>query len=260
MGRLSTDSFERPADLGDVDDPRVLYARSYLLIRLVVGFIGVLLPTLLFALDGFFLRGGWLVRGSLSAYYHSGARDLFVGALCVTGFLLITYMAGQRATWDFVLSSTAGIAALGVAFLPTTRPNLADDAPLCGSDPIPAGCTQLQQAFGEMAVATIHYISAAIFILSLAAICFVFATREQKHVGSRKQARFHRTCGVLILAAVAWVALGRLVSVEPFGLTPLYVGEVVSVYAFGASWISKGRDLLKRILGVFLPLPRTTSS
>lgn len=32
-----------------------------------------------------------LPRGSLSAYYHSGIRDLFVGSLCVTAVFLITY-------------------------------------------------------------------------------------------------------------------------------------------------------------------------
>ena len=35
------------------------------------------------------------VRGSLSAYYHSSMQDIFVGSLCVTGLLLITYMAGM---------------------------------------------------------------------------------------------------------------------------------------------------------------------
>lgn len=89
--RLTTDTFQRPRDLSDGAD--ALYARSYLLIRLVVGGIGILLPTLLFVLDGLVLKGGLSVRGSLSAYYHSGARDLFVAGLCVTGFLLITYMA-----------------------------------------------------------------------------------------------------------------------------------------------------------------------
>lgn len=246
--QLSTDTFERPRNLADDQDPAVLYARSYLLTRVIVGVLGVLLPTLLFLLDGFFLRGGLVVKGSLSAYYHSGARDLFVGVLCVTGFLLITYMSAQRRTWDFVLSSVAGVAALGVALLPTTRPNLGDTSLLCGpaTTPAPPGCTQLQQAFGETAVATVHYVSAGIFILSLAAICFLFAMREKKHEGSDARARFHRTCGIVILAGVSWVVLGRLLGFEPFGFTPLYVGEVVSVYAFGASWIAKGRALLTR--------------
>ena len=248
MSALSTDTFERPSDLRDVTDPKVLYARSYLLTRLVVGFIGVALPTLLFALDALFLKKGVVVKGSLSAYYHSGARDLFVGALCVTGFLLLTYMAAQRKTWDFLLSSIAGVAALGVALLPTTRPDLADDATRCGevADVAPAGCTHLQQAFGETAIAAIHFASAGVFILSLAAICYLFSTREKRFTGNLFQYRLHLACTAAILLGVAWVGVGHLLDVELFGLTPLYVGEVVSVYAFGVSWIAKGRDLLKK--------------
>lgn len=247
MATLTTDTFARPADLRG-NDPKVLYARSYLLIRMIVGLIGFLLPTSLFLLDGWVLRGGLVVKGSLSAYYHSGARDLFVGALCVTGFLLITYMAAQKRNWDYWLSTIAGIAALGVALLPTSRPRLSDTAPLCGTLPPPVGCTQLQQAFGETTVAAIHFTCAAIFILSLAGLCFVFARRERVHTSNQTQVRLHFTCGGAILAAVAWVGLGFVLDVEVFGLTPLYLGEIVSVYAFGIAWIAKGRDLLKGIL------------
>lgn len=247
MIKLTTDTFNRPQDLSAGQDANVLYARSYLVIRALVGAIGVLLPTLLFLVDWLFLGGRASFRGSLSAYYHTSARDLYVGALCIAGVLLITYMAGQPSTWDFWLSSVAGLAVLGVAFLPTKRPGLDPTAPLCGPDTstVPPGCTQLQQSLGETLVATGHFISAAIFILSLAAICFVFARREMDHGGNVARAWFHRLCGVTILAAVAWIGLGRLFELDIFGFTPLYVGEVVSVYAFGASWLVKARDLLR---------------
>lgn len=245
MIKLTTATFQRPADVDDGDSANVLYARSYLLIRTVVGAIGILLPTVLFIVDGLFLQRDATVRGSLSAYYHSPARDLFVAALCVTGFLLMTYLAGQASTWDFWLSSTAGLAVIGVALLPTTRPDLPDGAELCGSAAAstPPGCTRLQEALGETAVATVHFTCAAIFILCLAAICFLFAHREQTFSGRRGRARFHQLCGALILLAVGWVLLGFLVDVDIAGFRPLYVGEVVSVYAFGASWLVKGRDL-----------------
>ena len=44
MAMLTTDTFERPADLTDAGDPRVLYAQSYLLTRILVGLIGIALP------------------------------------------------------------------------------------------------------------------------------------------------------------------------------------------------------------------------
>lgn len=250
MRKPTLDTFKRPEDLRDSKDPKVLYARSYLLNRLVIGGIGVLLPTLLFLLDGLVLRGGVAVRGSLSAYYHSSARDLFVAALCVSGVMLLTYMAGQASTWDFWLSSLAGLAVLGVAFFPTQRRHLGTSAPLCGpeSHPLPPGCTQLQQALGETTIATVHYICAGIFILTLAGICFLFARREYAYARNVARARLHRICGVVILAAVAWVVVGRAINVDVFTFTPLYVGEVVSVYAFGLSWTVKALDLLESML------------
>lgn len=243
--KLTTDTFKRPDDLAAIDHPSVLYARSYLLIRMVVGGIGVLLPTLLFILDSALLEGPASLRGSLSAYYHTAARDLFVGGLCVTGFFLITYMAGQKSTWDYWLSTVAGIAVLGVAFLPTQRPNLPDGALLCGSAPeLLPGCTQLQHALGETQVAAAHYTFAAIFILSLAALCFVFGWREKRFTEHTGRARFHQACGAAILVAVGWIAVGESLDLTLLGIEPLYMGEVVSVYAFGMSWLVKAQDLL----------------
>lgn len=230
--RLTATTFERPQDLSDRSDPRVLYARSYLVIRLVVGVIGICLPILLWVLDALVLRGGPTTRGSLSAYYHSGARDLFVGALCITGCLLLTYLAAQRATWDYWLSTVAGAAVLGVALLPTARPDNYLGPP-----------TPLQARWGEDVVAAIHFSCAGVFILSLAALCFVFAARDERYGG---RPGLHRACGIAILAAVAWVLLGTVADLSIGWLTSLYVGEVVSVWAFGLSWLVKGFDLLTR--------------
>ncbi len=243
MLHLTTDTFARPVDLRDGDDPRVLYVRSYLLIRTAVGALGALLPTLLFLIEWAFLRGDATVRGSLSAYYFTPARDLFVGVLCTAGVLLVTYLAGQVRTWDFWLSSLAGVAALGVAFFPTERPGVAPSAPMCGATPTPRGCTALQQAWGETTVAAIHFASAAVFILALAAICFVFAHRDARHDVRRARVVFHRACGTAILVAVGWILLGLVAPLDVAGLTPLYLGEVVALYAFAASWLVKGHDL-----------------
>lgn len=77
---LTTDTFKRPVDLSDKSDPDVRFARSYLRMRLAIGVVGILLPFTLWLLEGFLLKRDWQLRGSLSAYYYSGARDVFVGA------------------------------------------------------------------------------------------------------------------------------------------------------------------------------------
>ena len=240
---LTTDTFKRPASMDDKGDPAVLYVKSYLLIRTAVGVIGVLLPIALIIGEAFFLKGSVHVRGSLSAYYHSSMQDIFVAGLCVTGFLLITYMAGMPKTWDFWLSSVAGLAVLVVVFFPTSRPDVPHGAPLCGSNPAPSGCSPIEQALGEAFAARIHAVAAAVFILSLAVISFLFAHREKKYNYSNLRKRFHIFCGVAILVAVAWVIIGGALNIDIWSLTPLYIGEIISVWAFGASWLVKGKDL-----------------
>ena len=232
MHMLTSDTFARPTDLTDDSSPAVLYARSYLQIRTAVGLIGILLPIALFVVDAVVLHGSITARGSLSAYYHSGARDLFVGALCVTGCLLMTYMGSQPRTLDFWLSLVAGAAVLGVALFPTRRPEI-DPGPL----------TPLQERLGEGVVSGIHFTCAGTFILTLGALCFVFAHREAKYVDNPGRVRLHRTCGFVIIGAVAWAVLGFFAPLDLGWLTSLYVGEVASVWAFGLSWLVKGYDL-----------------
>jgi len=227
------------------------YTSSYRFIRLVVGFLGILLPIILIIGEAFFLRGGVHVRGSLSEYYHTSMQDVFVGGLCVIGFLLATYMAGEWRTWDFGASLIAGIAVLGVVFFPTTRSGLPVGAPACGSVPEPAGCSAIEQALGEHQTAVIHAVCAIVFILFLAVMSFLFAvsevlpekdrTRMKGRSGPgmfRRPGLFwtHSVCALVILAAGAWAFAGPGI----WELTRLYIGEVASVWAFGVSWLVAG--------------------
>jgi len=236
------------------------YTSSYRFIRLVVGFLGILLPIIFIVGEAFFLRGGVHVRGSLSAYYHTPMQDIFVGGLCVIGFLLATYMAGEWRTWDFGASLIAGVAVLGVVFFPTTRSGLPHGAPPCGSVPQPPGCSAIEQTLGEHQTAVIHGVCAIVFILFLAVMSFLFAASEvrpgkdritppgrSKPLLFRRRRLFwtHTACALIILAAGAWAFAGAGI----WELTPLYIGEVVSVWAFAASWL---------VAGIYLTAPYRT--
>jgi hypothetical protein len=230
------------------------YTRSYRVSRLVVGFLGILLPIIFIIGEALFLRGGVHVRGSLSEYYHTSMQDIFVGGLCVIGFLLATYMAGEARTWDFWASLIAGVAVLGVVFFPTTRSGLPAGAPLCGSVPGPAGCSAVEQTLGEHQTAVIHAVFAIAFIFFLAVMSFLFAASEvlpkqdRLPVPGRPKPRLfqnpalfwiHSACAMVILAAGAWAFAGAGI----WQLTPLYIGEVASVWAFAISWIVAGFHL-----------------
>jgi hypothetical protein len=248
MPRLTAESFRRPTSLSDTRNPAVLYVRSYLLIRTLVGLVGILLPVALFAGEAVFVRGPVRVRDSLSAYYHTSMQDVFVGGLCVVAFLLIAYLAAQPWTWDFWLSSLAGVALLVVVFFPIGRSGLPPGAPRCGSAPEPAGCSPTEQLFGEQPVAQVHIAASAVFILSLAVLCFLFARRVARHGRDRRMAAFEIASGVLILAAVGWIAAGSFAGIRIGPLTAVYSGEVACIWSFGAAWLARGLDLRRIVL------------
>lgn len=253
----SPDTFPRPRAFADPCEPAALYVRSYLLIRTVVGLIGILLPVALIAGTNW---GGVHVGNSLSSFYHSSMQDVFVGGLCVIAVLLATYLAGQPRTWDFLLSLGAGLALLVVVFFPVRRPGVPPGAPWCGSTPAPSGCSPVQQLLGEELTERIHLIAAGVCFVLIAALSFLFARRERVYGGNLVPAGIHVFCGMTILLAVAGAGLAGS---REFRLGPvplLYAAETVAVWAFAASWLLAGRDLWLRLLRprarVVLAVPR----
>ncbi|WP_432838953.1 hypothetical protein [Dactylosporangium sp. CA-092794] len=214
-------------------DAGVLYLRSYLLMRAVIGFVGLALPVLL-VLGDVALEGGKLL-GSLSEYFYTGMRDVFVGALCVTGLFLLTYKVFERHL-DNLLSTVAGVAALGVALFHTDRPK--------GST-IPL--TPLQERLGEAPVAAVHYTCAAVFIVSLGVISLYFGLSEGKRTELTGRLsptfwrRFHFTCAAGIGVAVVFIAITELSG--RFDDYSLIIGETLAILSFGASWLMKGLEL-----------------
>lgn len=217
------------------------YVRSYLIMRALVGALGVALPFMLVLGDGLGFDGDPFPRGSLSAYYYSGMREVFVGALSATAVFLVTYKVAERSL-DNTLSILAGIAVLVVVLFPTGLP--ADDVDL----------TPLQDRLGVRVVETVHYLAAAAFIVSLAVISFLFGVREgARPPRERKRSptfwqAYHWTSAGLIGAALLWIGVTE---VAGWPRTSLLIGEAVAVWAFGASWLMKGLeiDALRRSRG-----------
>ena len=221
-----------PARPASQDRSGLMYVRSYLFIRLLIGFLGWSLPFVV-VLGALWLGDTEPWRGSLSSYYHSGMRDFFVGSLCATGVFLLSYMAFER-NWDNVLSVVAGVSALGVALLPTS-----------GGETL----TPVQRALGETLVGRMHFASAAIFILSLAGICWMFgnreATRPDRTPEQHRRGRLlHHGCAAVIVLAVVYVLVAAVASLPGWvDDRALFLGETIAVIAFGVSWFVKGTEL-----------------
>ncbi len=161
------------------------FIRSYLGMRMAIGLLGVALPVLLVVVDKAFVHTPGPIRGSMSAYYHSSAGDVFVGGLVSTGLFLVTYMSAKRRTYDYVLSTVGGLLVIVVALLPTARSgtdlgvaHFQPSGDSCDRYAGPPLCNGFENAWGEDTVRTIHQLCASTFVVVLAALCVVFALRE----------------------------------------------------------------------------------
>lgn len=218
-----------------------VYVRCYLVLRLSVGLLGFALPVVLLVGDALFLAGPWPAHDSLSAYYHSGLRDIFVGVMWAIAVFLCSYQVFER-NLDNTLSWMAGVAAVVFATFPT------------GRDDDTSQLTPLQDALGESFVGWIHYLAAGTFIGLLGVLCVLFGQREGRRPrgpGQRHSPRFwrdfHWSCAGAIGVALAFMLICKLAGI--FSGWFLLVGEIVAIVAFSASWFWKGaeRDRLRQL-------------
>jgi hypothetical protein len=225
----------------NLDDPNFRrYLKSYLLLRVLIGAIGLSLPIMTYAGTALLPGGRWSsLRGSLSGYYYTGMREYFTCSLAVTGLFLITYKAFKREL-ESIITLIAGFAVLLVAFFPTDPPTKKD---------VP---NAIQNAFGVNPVKYVHYTSAIIFILLLAVISHFFAGREGKREprANHRSPQFwkwlHNGCAAAILVAGAFL-VARKVFHLPCGswvnAHDVWLTEIVAVAAFSTSWLFKGAEI-----------------
>jgi hypothetical protein len=242
MAKPAVEAEAKAVRKAQADDPIALsYVRSYHVIRTGVGVLGAALPFVL-VLGRAALDGWWSLLGSLSAYYHTGMRDIFVGTLVVVGILLLTYKIADRKI-DNGLSSFAGVFAIGVALFPTAIP--------AGLRPIVTP-TPIQEWLSEDRSQLIHFLCAGLFILCLMLLCVFFAYGELEPetevfdgrrgvVPPKAWFSIHLAMAFLILAAAVFIIVTQL-----WGILDTYsvlIGEAVAIWAFGVSWFLKGFDL-----------------
>ena len=197
------------------DDARP-YVRSYIFMRLCAAALGIAVPLVLVFGEPLVFDGMPFVRGSLSAYYYSGARELFVGLIWAIAVFLITYKILEWSR-ESLLSSAAGVAAIVVAVFPTGRPGDGFDL------------TPLQEWLGEGRVEKIHFVAAAVFIGALGLISSYFGRYRATNT------RVH-WAAVVVIAAAAALALVAAFTGEPD--KGILIAEWSAIWAFGASWLA----------------------
>lgn len=198
---------------------------SYLGLRRSVGVIGIALPIVLAVGKMLFESPGLL--DTLSAYYYSVMRDVWVGSLSATAVFLFSYRYGRQ---DAIAGALAGVCALGVAFFP--------------APPVMATTQQ-------MIIGVVHWTLSVIFFLTLAYFALVLfrKTDPNKQPTPQKLQRnqVYLVSGIVILAALALLGLISLLPGVAWlqAIHPVFWLESLAIWAFGVAWFVKGETILK---------------
>ncbi|MCM0675533.1 hypothetical protein NCC78_12645 [Micromonospora phytophila] len=198
-------------------------------LRLGIGVVGIALPIVL-PVGNALLTDRFALLGSISGYYHTDMRDVFVGSMCAVGVFLIWYRYRRL---DDLLGTIAGVLAIAVALFPT-----ATDAPAGSLSTI------------DVTIGRVHQVSAAALFVLLAVFCLwlfpMSGRRARATRGTRVRNGVYRTCGIVILAAIALgVASNALPESVQDTLKPLFWCEAVAVFAFGVAWLVKGEAVFR---------------
>ena len=162
-------------------------------------------------------------QSSISSYYNTGMRDIFVGILFSIAVFLFNYKGYESK--DFIASNWAGISAIGVA--------------LFGTD---------QEGYPTSFSGVMHYICATSFFMTLTYFCLILFTKTsgtgQPSLMKILRNKIYKTCGyIMVLCLVMIIIYSVWLSKAIPGLsklTPVFWLESFALWAFGVSWLVKG--------------------
>jgi hypothetical protein len=202
-------------------NPQKPFVLSYLGMRQVAGWVGVILPVAV-------AIGNWprshALEGSISAYYFTRMGAWFAGSLWVIGFFMGCCRGYDK--WDELSGRLAGIFALGVALIPM---NICD----------------VKQGW-VLYRGWLHWTCAALLFIVLALTSLLLFTRSDMPHPTGKKARrnaFYRVCGLAMLVCIALIGVLKIAPTLAARLDsykPVFWLEAGAVVSFGVSWLVKG--------------------
>lgn len=203
---------------------------SYLTLRKIIGLLGIALPVVL-AVGGLLIFEKPELQRSISAYFHTDLRQVFVGSLWAIGFFLLSYKGYGRA--DAIAGDLGCLFAVGMTLFPT-RPEV-----VVSSNDVLFG--QIHQAFAALFFLTLIFFS-----------LFLFTKTNPSQPPTKKKLQrnmVYRVCGyAMALAILLIVVYFRIQNRDPSFLQsshPVFWLEALAIVAFGVSWLTKGEAILK---------------
>jgi hypothetical protein len=216
---------------------------SYYTMRKAIGVLGITLPFIMLAGSSLFGECKE-VQVSISTYYYTNMRNIFVGYNCAVALFLFAYRGHD---WMDNLAGTLGcIFVLGVAFLPCNIGASASPCLVTVSDQNPL-------------VGELHNLSALLyFIILIIYSLFLFPkthmdnhTGEKMDMGRQKRKRnvVYYICGSLMMVSLILIVIYMYLLNNLYPglnrLDPIFWLETVMLIAFGISWLTKGQLLFR---------------
>ena len=170
----------------------------------------------------FFIFKEEVIQESISHYYYTGMRDVFVGSLCAVALFMFFYSGYNK--WDDWAGNVAGFFAIGVAWFPTTE---------VGS---------------SILIGKINFACAAFFFLTLAVFSLLLFTKTKKESSPTPQKltrnKIYIICGLIMIACLIAIAIYyNFIHDDNSESFFVFWSETVALIAFGLSWLTKGGTL-----------------
>lgn len=183
---------------------------SYLSLRCYIGWVGIVLPFMLLLHA---IHADIVFPASISGYYHTEARDFFVGVLFVLGAFLMAYEGYD--IHDTFVSTVVSVCSFGVAMYPTPS--------------------------------VVHFISALFFFIGLIYFCLVLFRKGSSTPTNEKLIRnkLYLVCGIIMIVCIGIIAIYKLSGIDLERYKIVFIFESIALWAFGVSWLVKGEYILK---------------
>jgi hypothetical protein len=248
----------------------------YVNLRKAIGYIAFLFPIILFIgawsiskKSGF----SWQWPGSVSGYYYTSVRNVFVGTLCAIAVFLIAYSGYNEL--DRWITNLAGVFALGVAFFPTANSNfhphwisyfhhIFSSLMLIFLALMALQFTRTKSSQGENLRDQLIHLRRALLGKVLPTVQEGQEVQEQlaelsrleppesnprqkvkleKRIQKWRRNRIYIYCAWLILLFIALALLQNLIHEPAWHL--FFFCEVFALWTFSVSWFVKGQTLMK---------------
>jgi len=212
---------------------------SYYTMRRSIGVLGITLPFILLG-GSFFFGECKEVQSSISTYYYTNMRNIFVGFNCAVALFLFAYRGHD---WRDNIAGTLGcFAVLGVAFLPCI---------INSTDP---ACLYTAISHPPL-VGIMHNICALVYFTILIVYSFFLfplthmdmVTGEKKFMGRQKRKRnvVYYICGslmsiaLLLIIIYLWFLKDNYPALQDH--KPVFWLESLVLFSFGITWLTKGQ-------------------